>query len=43
MALLERLPAALVLTVETEMRPEVLRAYSYRKLLMLARRGPAQA
>jgi hypothetical protein len=39
--LVRRLPADLVNWVEREERPEVLRTYSYRKLLALARSAAA--
>jgi hypothetical protein len=38
-ALVRRLPADLVRKMETEKRPDVLRRFSYRKLLAIARRG----
>jgi len=37
LSLLKRLPDDLVKGIETETRPEVLRAMSYRRLLMMAR------
>ena len=37
LSLLKRLPDDLVNDIETETRPEVLRAMSYRRLLMMAR------
>jgi DNA-binding transcriptional regulator YdaS (Cro superfamily) len=41
-ALVRRLPPELVTKVESETRPMVLRTYSLRKLLALARTEPAE-